>query len=145
MNSRTQSFRAEDWISTRWTLLFTFLASVFNGVTGLCIFHQHKKTQLKFFGCEHHSNMFLIKHKYSVFTEPIPSIQTGNFKEMTKAEMLIRNGISCLLARAGILVYLVSWLCLNETNEGEPAPVNKLNGAKWASVPCYSEIPIVLV
>lgn len=47
------------------------------------------------------------------------------FKEMTKAELLIWNGINCLLARPSMLVYLASWI--------------------WANVHCYSEIPIVLV
>lgn len=69
---------------------------------------------------------------------PSPRQTRGTFKEMTKAELLIWNGISCLLARASALVYLASWICLNETNEGEPAPMNKLNGSKWAGVRCYS-------
>lgn len=50
MNSGTQSFREDSWIVKRQTLLFTFLASVFNDVGDLCIFHLHKKTRLKFFG-----------------------------------------------------------------------------------------------
>lgn len=99
----------------------------------------HKPRKAKWFGV-------IVAESTNMFAEPTPNTLTqGTFKEMTKAELLIWNGNSCLLARASMLVYLASRICLNETNEGEPAPVNKLNGSKWASVHCYSEISIVLV